>query len=191
MGNSATPARHPRVPTSMSTHRTPMASRAREPPTPTPFQGGQRGIRGINPLASSTSSIPSINSMSRGSNPLACSTSSIAGQGRASTMARTQPPPAYNLPRPGTTRVHTMPQPRPLSSSGAHNVIQARSATHGSIVSGIPKISGNTAALLSRDGARRPRRESFKPRRSVVGRVETIRAQDHPQWTLEKFVEEF
>jgi hypothetical protein len=152
----------------MSTHRTPMASRSREPPTPTPFQGGHRAARGNNPLASSTSSIPSSNSMLRGINPLACSTSSISGPGRAPTMARAQPPPAYNLPRPGTARVHTMPQARPLGSSGAHNVAQARSTTHGSITSGIPKISGNTAALLSRDGSRRPRRESFKPRRSSL-----------------------
>jgi hypothetical protein len=175
----------------MSTHRTPMASRAREPPTPTPFQGGHRVARGLNPLASSTSSIPSSNSLSRGVNPLACSTSSISGPGRTSAVTRAQPPPAYNLPRPGTARVHTMPQARPLSSSGAHNITQARSATHGSMTSGIPKISGNTAALLSRDGARRPRRESFKPRRSVVGRVDTIRTHDHKSWTLEDFVEEF
>jgi hypothetical protein len=177
MGGSATPARPTRTPASMSTHRTPMTkstSRVREAPTPT-----HRATRSVNPLASSTSFIPSLQSTGR-INPLACSTSSI------SSLA----PPAYSLPRPGAMRVHTMPI-RPLSTSVAHNVIQPRFATHNLMISGIPKMSSSTTTILSRDGTRRPRRESFKPRRSILARADTIRTNDSKQWRLEDFVEEF
>ena len=192
MGNSVTPARQTRAPTAMSTHRTPMASSisvSREAPTPTPYQKGHRAMRVANPLASSTSSVPSSQPGMRNVNPLACSTSSISSMSANVGLRRQAPPPAYSLPRPTAGRNYTMPQAKPLGTSAAHNVIQPRIATHGTLSSGIPKITGNTA-ILSRDGTRRPRRESFKPRRSVVSRVDSVASTDIKTWRLEDFVEE-
>jgi hypothetical protein len=163
MGNSAaTPAR-----LNMSTHRTPLARSTHETTTPTPFQRGHRATRSVNPLASSTSSM-------------------------SNTGRRQQaPPPVYGLPRPTTTRNYTLPPAiKPLGSSGAHNVVQPRVATYGSLSSGIPKIAGTTTAL-SRDGIRRPpRRESFKPRRSVVSRINSAASTETRTWRLEDFVED-
>jgi hypothetical protein len=186
MGGGATPARQSRAPTAMNTHRTPMAKpapRKREAPTPTPNAHplNRSMTRPSSSLSHSTSSMGTGHRMM---NSLASSTSSSAGM--ATGFRYHAPPPSCNLPRPASGRSYTVP----LGMSGAHNVMQQpRVATMGSSLSGIPKMA--SAVSLAKEGGRRPKRDSFRPRRSVMRRPDPRTFSGTKDWELEEYDEEF
>jgi hypothetical protein len=99
---------------------------------------------------------------------LGVSTSSTLSSINGSPMSKQRklPPPHYMLPKPTTsqTQSRSMSQPVPLGQSSIPNYRQKRSATD-TASSMLPKP---VVTSLAKAEGRRPRRQSFKPRQSVV-----------------------
>lgn len=151
-GSSATPGRQTRTPAPSTTSRTPgtALARKRDAPTPTPS------------MASAAASMKRTR--------LGVSTSSTLSNINGSPMSKQhkQPPPHYMLPKPSTaqSQIRSLSTPMPLGQSSATNHRANRSATN-TASSMLPKPV--VTSLAKADG-RRPRRQSFKPRQSVVQR---------------------
>ncbi|GHJ89222.1 hypothetical protein NliqN6_5624 [Naganishia liquefaciens] len=150
-GSSATPGRQTRTPAPSTASRTPgtALARKRDQPTPTPsMASAAAGMKRTRLGVSASSTLSSVNG------------SPVSKQHKL-------PPPHYMLPKPSTaSQSRSTSTPMPLGQSSAINHRQNRSATN-TTSSMLPKpvVTG----LAKADG-RRPRRQSFKPRQSVVQR---------------------
>ena len=151
-GSSATPGRHARTPAPSTASRTPgtALARKRDAPTPTPsMASAAAGMKRTRLGVSASSTLSSVNG------------SPVSKQHKL-------PPPHYRLPKPATatSQSRSTSTPMPLGQSSAINHRQIRSATN-TASSMLPKPV--VTSLAKADG-RRPRRQSFKPRQSVVQR---------------------